>query len=40
VRVHELWSRRHASEWNGRDVVEIGWDASAISILPDASFES
>jgi ABC-type Fe3+/spermidine/putrescine transport system ATPase subunit len=36
---HELWSRRHASEWNGRDVVEIGWDASAVSILPDASFE-
>ena len=37
---HELWSRRLASEWSGRDVVEIGWDASAISILPDASFES
>ena len=34
---HELWSRRLASEWSGRDVVEIGWDASAISILPDAS---
>jgi ABC-type Fe3+/spermidine/putrescine transport system ATPase subunit len=37
---HELWSRRHASEWSGRDVVEIGWDASAISILPDASVQS
>jgi ABC-type Fe3+/spermidine/putrescine transport system ATPase subunit len=37
---HELWSRRLASEWSGRDVVEIGWDASAISILPDASIES
>ena len=37
---HELWSRRLASEWSGRDVVEVGWDASAISILPDASFES
>jgi ABC-type Fe3+/spermidine/putrescine transport system ATPase subunit len=37
---HELWSRRLASEWSGRDVVEIGWDASAISILPDASLES
>jgi ABC-type Fe3+/spermidine/putrescine transport system ATPase subunit len=34
---HELWSRRLASEWSGRDVVEIGWDASAISILPNAS---
>jgi len=37
---HELWSRRLASEWSGRDSVEIGWDASAISILPDASSES
>ena len=37
---HELWSRRLASEWKGRDVVEIGWDASDISILPDASCES
>jgi ABC-type Fe3+/spermidine/putrescine transport system ATPase subunit len=37
---HELWSRRLASEWSGRDGVEIGWDASAISILPNASFES
>ena len=37
---HELWSRRLASEWSGRDAVEIGWDPSAISILPDASFES
>jgi ABC-type Fe3+/spermidine/putrescine transport system ATPase subunit len=36
----ELWSRRHASEWSGRDVVEIGWDPSAISILPDASVQS
>ncbi len=36
----ELWSRRLASEWSGRDVVEIGWDASAISILPDASIGS
>jgi len=36
----ELWSRRLASEWKGRDVVEIGWDASDISILPDASYES
>jgi ABC-type Fe3+/spermidine/putrescine transport system ATPase subunit len=34
---HELWSRRLASEWSGRDVVEIGWDSSAVSILPDAS---
>ena len=33
---HELWSRRLASEWSGRDAVEIGWDASAVSILPDA----
>ena len=33
----ELWSRRIASEWSGRDVVEVGWDASAISILPEAS---
>ena len=31
---HELWSRRPASEWSGRDVVEIAWDSSAISILP------
>jgi putative spermidine/putrescine transport system ATP-binding protein len=37
---HELWSRRLASEFSGGDVVEIGWDASAISILPDASYES
>lgn len=37
---HELWSRRIASEWSGRDAIEIGWDASAISILPNASFES
>ena len=37
---HELWSRRLASEWKGSDVVEIGWDASDISILPDASCES
>jgi len=37
---HELWSRRHAAEWSGRDVVEIGWDASAVSILPDASVQS
>jgi len=37
---HELWSRRLASEWSGRDAVEVGWDASAISILPNASFES
>jgi ABC-type Fe3+/spermidine/putrescine transport system ATPase subunit len=37
---HELWSRRHASEWSGRDAVEIGWDASAVSILPDASVQS
>jgi ABC-type Fe3+/spermidine/putrescine transport system ATPase subunit len=36
----QLWSRRLAQEWNGRDVVEIGWDAGAISILPDASDES
>jgi ABC-type Fe3+/spermidine/putrescine transport system ATPase subunit len=34
---HELWSRRLASEWGGRGVVEVGWDASAISILPEAS---
>jgi ABC-type Fe3+/spermidine/putrescine transport system ATPase subunit len=27
-------------EWSGRDVVEIGWDASAVSILPDASVQS
>jgi len=32
---HDLWSRRLISEWNGRDVVEVGWDASAISILPN-----
>src|SRR6185436_8932071 len=32
----ELWSRRLASEWSGRDVVELGWDASALSILPHA----
>ena len=37
---HELWSRRLASEWSGRDAVEIGWDSSAISILPDASSQS
>jgi len=37
---HELWSRRLAGEWSGRDTVEVGWDASAISILPNASFES
>ena len=37
---HELWSRRHAVEWSGRDMVEIGWDASAVSILPDASVQS
>jgi len=34
---HELWSRRLAGEWSARDVVEIGWDADAVSILPDAS---
>ena len=33
----ELWSRRLAGEFAARDVVEIGWDASAISILPEAS---
>jgi len=32
----ELWSRRLASEWSGRDTVEIGWDESVVSILPDA----
>jgi ABC-type Fe3+/spermidine/putrescine transport system ATPase subunit len=37
---HELWSRRLAGEWGGSDDVEIGWDASAISILPDASVQS
>jgi len=37
---HELWSRRLAGEWSGRDDVEIGWDASAVSILPDASLQS
>jgi len=37
---HELWSRRLAGEWSARDDVEIGWDASAISILPDASVQS
>ena len=37
---HELWSRRLAGEWGGREVVEVGWDAGAISILPDAPFES
>ena len=37
---HELWSRRLAGEWSGSDTVEVGWDASAISILPNASFES
>ena len=37
---HELWSRRLAGEWSGRDDVEIGWDASAVSILPDASVQS
>jgi len=36
---HELWSRRLAGEWSGRDNVEVGWDASAISILPNASFD-
>ena len=36
---HELWSRRLAGEWSGRDTVEIGWDSSAISILPNASFD-
>ncbi|MCC6195264.1 MAG: ABC transporter ATP-binding protein [Burkholderiales bacterium] len=36
----ELWSRRLAGEWSGRDAVEVGWDASSISILPDASNES
>lgn len=34
---HELWSRRLAGEFHARDVVEVGWDASAISILPEAS---
>ena len=37
---HELWSRRLASEWSGRVAVEVGWDASAISILPNALIES
>jgi ABC-type Fe3+/spermidine/putrescine transport system ATPase subunit len=37
---HELWSRRLAGEWSGRDDVEIGWDAGAVSILPDASVQS
>ncbi|MCC6869589.1 MAG: ABC transporter ATP-binding protein [Burkholderiales bacterium] len=37
---HELWSRRLASEWSGRDTVEVGWDPSAVSILPNASIES
>ena len=37
---HDLWSRRHASEWCGREEVEIGWDAGAVSILPDASVQS
>ena len=36
---HELWSRRLAGEWSGRDTVEVGWDASAIAILPNASFD-
>jgi len=36
---HELWSRRLAGEWSGSDTVEVGWDASAISILPNASFD-
>ena len=34
---HDLWSRRLAGEFGTRDVVEVGWDASAISILPEAS---
>jgi ABC-type Fe3+/spermidine/putrescine transport system ATPase subunit len=34
---HELWSRRLAGEWSARDVTEVGWDASAVSILPHAS---
>jgi len=37
---HELWSRRLAGEWAGGDTVEVGWDAGAVSILPNASFES
>jgi ABC-type Fe3+/spermidine/putrescine transport system ATPase subunit len=36
---HELWSRRLAGEWSGCDTVEVGWDASAISILPNATFD-
>ena len=34
---HEIWSRRLAGEFPARDVVEVGWDTSAISILPEAS---
>jgi len=33
----ELWSRRVASDWSESGRVEVGWDASMISILPEAS---
>ena len=36
---HELWSRRLAGEWRECDTVDVGWDADAISILPNASFD-
>ena len=34
---HELCSRRLVGEFDARGVVEVGWDAGAISILPQAS---
>ncbi len=36
---HELWSRRLAGEFSASDIVEIGWDANVVSILPNASDE-
>ena len=34
---HEVWSRRLAGEFNHREGVEVGWDETRVSILPDVS---
>jgi len=34
---HEVWSRRLAGEFNHREGIEVGWDETRVSILPDVS---
>jgi hypothetical protein len=34
---HELWCRRLSGEVPEGDAAEIGWDTTAVSILPEAT---